>query len=331
MPRGRFRAAGFSMKLVIPGGSGQVGTILARHFHAKGDEVVVLGRAPKPAPWRVVPWDARTRGAWAKELEGADAVVNLAGRSVNCRYTPANRRAILDSRVQSTRIVGEVIAECARPPRAWLQSSTATIYAHRHDAPNDERTGILGGSEPGVPDTWKFSIGVAAAWEAALDAARTPRTRKVAMRSAMTMSPDRGGVFDVLLGLVRRGLGGRAGDGRQFVSWIHEADFIAAVEWLIQNDVSGPVNISAPEPLPNAEFMRTLREAWGVRVGLPASRWMVELGAWAMRTESELVLKSRRVVPGRLLDAGFRFRFPTWPEAARDLVRRWRDQRKWSS
>jgi uncharacterized protein (TIGR01777 family) len=315
------------MKIVIPGGSGQVGTMLARHFHAKGEKVVVLGRKPAPAAWRVAPWDARTRGDWAKELDGADVVINLAGRSVNCRYTAANRREIMDSRVDSARAVGEAIARCENPPRVWLQASTATIYAHRYDAPNDERTGIVGGGEPGAPDTWKFSIDVATSWEKMLDAARVPRTRQVAMRSAMTMSPDRGGVFDVLLGLARRRLGGRAGDGRQFVSWVHEADFISAVEWLIQNDVSGPINICAPEPLPNAEFMRALREAWGVRFGLPAARWMVELGAWAMRTESELVLKSRRVVPGRLLEGGFRFRFPAWPEAARDLCRQWRGRR----
>jgi uncharacterized protein (TIGR01777 family) len=316
------------MKIVIPGGSGQVGTMLARHFHAKGDEVVVLSRSPASTAWRVAPWDAQTRGDWAKELDGANAVINLAGRTVNCRYTAANRREILDSRVHSTRAVGEAIAACASPPRVWLQASTATIYAHRYDAPNDERTGLVGGSEPGAPDTWKFSIDVATSWEKALDAAHAPHTRKVAMRSAMTMSPDRGGVFDVLLGLVRRRLGGPAGDGKQFVSWVHETDFIAAVEWLIQNDVSGPVNICAPEPLPNAEFMRVLREAWGLRFGLPATRWMVELGAWGMRTESELVLKSRRVVPGRLLEGGFQFRFPTWPEAARDLCRQWRERRK---
>jgi uncharacterized protein (TIGR01777 family) len=263
-----------------------------------------------------------------RELDGADAVINLAGRSVNCRYTPANRRAIIDSRVRSTQIVGEALAACPRPPRVWLQSSTATIYAHRFDTPNDEETGILGGNEPGAPDTWKFSIDVARAWEQALDAVPTPRTRKVALRSAMTMSADRGGVFDVLLRLVRWGLGGRAGPGRQFVSWVHEADFIAAVEWLIRHEeVSGAVNVSAPEPLPNAEFMRSLCEAWGARFGLPAARWMVELGAWVMRTESELVLKSRRVVPGRLLSAGFAFRFPKWPEAARDLCGQWRARR----
>ena len=317
------------MKIVIPGGSGQVGAILARHFHNTGHEVVVLSRKPVPATWRVVSWDAQTRGPWAKELDGADIVINLTGRSVNCRYTPANRREIIESRVQSARLVGEVIATCNRPPRVWLQASTATIYTHRYDAPNDEHTGIIGGSEPTAPDTWKFSTDVATSWEKALDAAHTPRTRKVALRSAMTMSADRGGVFDVLLGLERRRLGGRAGDGKQFVSWVHEADFSAAVEFLIQHDeVSGAVNVSAPEPLPNADFMRALRGAWGVRFGLPAARWMLELGTWAMRTESELVLKSRRVVPGRLLDAGFVFRFPSWPEAARDLCQQWRERRK---
>jgi len=148
-------------------------------------------------------------GPWTRELDGADVVVNLAGRSVNCRYTPANRRAIKESRVNSTRVVGEAIAGAARPPRVWLQMSTATIYAHRYDAPNDEATGILGGAEPGAPDTWRFSIDVATSWERALDAAATPRTRKVALRAAVVMSPDRGGVFDLLLRLVRFGLGGR--------------------------------------------------------------------------------------------------------------------------
>ena len=312
------------MRIIIPGGSGQVGTILARHFHANGHEVIVLSRKPQRAPWRTVAWDARTVGSWIKELDGADVVINLAGRSVNCRYGPANRHAILDSRVGSTRAVGAAIAAAAKPPRVWLQAGTATIYAHRFDAPNDEATGILGGSEPQAPGTWRFSIEVARAWEDALAETCTLATRKVVMRSAMVMSPDRGGVFDVLLGLVRRGLGGRTGDGRQYVSWIHDHDFIGAVEWLIEHDdLSGAINLAAPNPLPNAEFMRALREAWGTRLGLPASRWMVELGTWFLRTESELVLKSRRVVPGRLIKAGFGFRFPEWAAAARDLCRRW--------
>jgi hypothetical protein len=317
------------MRIVIPGGSGQVGALLARRFHARGDTVLVLSRAPRDAPWRCAPWDGRSLGAWARELDGADVVINLAGRSVNCRYTDANRREILVSRVESTRAVGAAIAAAERPPRVWLQASTATIYAHRYDAPNDEATGVLGGGEPGAPDTWRFSIEVATAWERALEEAGTPATRKVALRSAMTMSPDAGGIFDTLLGLVRRGLGGTAGDGRQYVSWIHEADFVRAIDWIIaHDDVAGAINLAAPGPLPNAEFMRVLRRAWGARLGLPASRWMLGLGAAFMRTETELILKSRRVVPGRLLAGGFAFEFPEWPAAAEDLCRRWREQRR---
>lgn len=316
------------MKIVIPGGTGQVGTILARAFHAEGHEVAVLSRAPAGAPWRVVRWDARHVGDWAAELEGADAVINLAGRSVNCRYDAANRRAIKESRVESARIVGEGVARAARPPRAWLQMSTATIYAHRFDAPNDEATGIVGGSEPDAPDTWRFSIDVATSWERAAAEVDTPRTRKVSMRAAIVMSPDRGGAFDILLKLVRLGLGGRAGGGRQYVSWIHGKDFVRAVRWVIErDDLSGPINFAAPLPLPNADFMRALREAQGVRLGLPATELMLEVGARLMRSETELILKSRRVVPGRLLESGFSFQYPTWPEAARDLCGRWREGR----
>ncbi|HET9266975.1 MAG TPA: TIGR01777 family oxidoreductase [Vicinamibacterales bacterium] len=309
------------MKIVIPGGSGQVGTVLSRAFARDGHDVVVLSRRPVSQPWRTVVWDGTTVAEWARELEGADAVINLAGRSVNCRYNAANRREILDSRVLSTRAVGDAIARCARPPRVWLQASTATIYAHRYDTANDERTGILGGDEPGAPDAWRFSIDVARAWEAAFRDAAVTGTRKVALRSAITMSPDAGGPFDTLLGLVRCGLGGPAGDGRQFVSWVHHDDFTRAVRWLIERDgFDGVVNIAAPEPLPNADFMRELRQAWGMPVGLPSSGWMLDLGAAMMRTETELILKSRRVVPTRLLDAGFEFRYTRWTDAARALV-----------
>lgn len=317
------------MKIVIPGGSGQVGTVLARAFHGEGHHVVVLTRDPRPAPWRSVRWDAASPGEWTAEMEGADAVINLAGRSVNCRYTPENRRQIMDSRVVSTRVLGEAIARAGDPPRVWLQASTATIYAHRFDAPNDETTGIVGGGEAGAPDTWRFSIDVATAWERALDDAATPRTRRVKLRSAVVMSPDRGGIFDTLLGLVRRGLGGRAGNGRQYVSWIHDADFVRAIRWLIEHgEVDGAVNLASPNPLPNAEFMRVLRRAWGTRIGVPAAEWMLEVGAVFMRTETELILKSRRVVPGRLLEAGFTFDFPDWEDAARDLCARWRAGRR---
>jgi uncharacterized protein (TIGR01777 family) len=312
------------MKVVIPGGSGQVGAILARALHADGHDVVVLSRHPQTSQWRTVAWDGATLGPWVREVDGSDVVINLTGRSVNCRYTPNHRQEILDSRVKSTSAIGDAIAQARRPPQAWLQASTATIYAHRYDAPNDEATGLIGGHEPSAPSAWNFSIDVAQAWERALEQAVTPKTRKVALRSAMTMSPDAGGIFDTLLALVRRGLGGTAGDGRQFVSWIHFEDFVRATRWLIEHDeIDGVVNLAAPNPVPNEEFMRTLREAWGTRVGLPASKWMLEIGAVFMRTETELILKSRRVVPGRLLQSGFVFNYPLWNVAARDLCQRW--------
>jgi uncharacterized protein len=310
------------MKIVIPGGSGQVGTILARAFHYGGQDVVVLGRQPQRSLWRVVAWDGATLGKWQREIDGCDVVINLAGRSVNCRYTGANRDEIMQSRLLSTRVVGQAIAAATCKPRVWLQASTATIYAHRYDGPNDEYSGILGGHEPDAPKTWRFSIDVARAWERAFEEAVVDGTRKVALRSAMTLSPDAGGVFDTLLGLVRHGLGGSAGDGRQFMSWIHHEDFIAAVRWLIdRDDIEGAVNIAAPHPLPNAEFMQVLREACGVPLGLPAMKWMLEMGAVLMRTETELILKSRRVVPARLLKHGFKFKYPHWPDAALDLCR----------
>ncbi|ABF39629.1 conserved hypothetical protein [Candidatus Koribacter versatilis Ellin345] len=312
------------MKIVIPGESGQVGTILARAFHRDEHEVVVLSRRAQVQPWRVIVWDGAALGDWAKELDGCDVVINLAGRSVNCRYSEANRKEILDSRVLSTRVVGQAIANAGRPPRVWLQASTATIYSHRYDGPNDEISGLLGGEEPNAPSSWRFSIEVARAWEGAFHEAKTVHTRKVALRSAMTLSPDRGGVFDALVGLMRHGLGGRAGDGRQFMSWIHYEDFVAATGWLIDHDdIEGIVNVAAPAPLPNAEFMRALRAAFGMPLGLPASKRMLEIGAVFLRTETELILKSRRVVPTRLLDHGFKFRFPTWSDAAGHLCRQW--------
>ena len=313
------------MRIVIPGGTVQVGQILARHFHSQGHYVTVLTRTPQAAPWRTVSWDGLTLGPWITELEQSDICINLAGRSVNCRYTPANRKSIYDSRVDSTHVLNEAIASLQQPPRVWLNASTATIYRHSLDCPMDEATGELGGNEPGAPDTWNFSIEVAKAWEEAFFFTPTPRTRKVALRSAMTFSPDHGGVFDVFLRLVRHGLGGTTGSGRQFVSWIHEADFIRAIELLIaQEDFAGVVNLASPNPIPNRDFMQALRQAWGTSIGLPATEWMLEIGTCLMRTESELVLKSRQVIPTRLLNAGFHFLFPAWPSAAQDLVDRWR-------
>jgi uncharacterized protein (TIGR01777 family) len=311
------------MRVVITGGSGQVGQILARHFHANGHAVAVIARHAQSAPWSTVIWDGVQPGDWVKALDGADVVINLAGRSVNCRYTEANRREIKESRIITTRLVGEAIAAASEPPKLWLNASTATIYRQAMDRPMDEVDGEIGGNEPGIPSTWRFSYDVATSWERAFFEPGTPRTRKVAMRSAMIMSPDKGGVFDTLYNLVRAGLGGTLGSGKQFVSWVHDADFVRAIEFLIARpDMDGIINITSPNPLPNRDFMAVLRRAIATPVGLPAMAWMLEVGAVFLRTETELILKSRWVVPRRLTDAGFNFQFPEWSSAAADLLMR---------
>jgi uncharacterized protein (TIGR01777 family) len=315
------------LRIVLPGGSGHIGQLLARHFHDHGHRVVVLSRRPSAASWQVVGWDGRTLDHWVKELEGADLVINLAGRSVNCRYTAANRREIMESRIFPTRIIGDAIARCSQPPAVWMNASTATIYRHALDRPMDEASGELGGNEADAPASWRFSIEVATQWEQTFFAADTPRTRKIALRSAVVMSPTRGGAFHALLNLVRAGLGGKAASGKQFVSWIHQTDFVNAIEFLIaQPHLEGCINLSSPNPLPNCDFMCFLREALGIPVGMPSPAWMLEMGAFFLRTETELILKSRRVVPGRLLEAGFQFTFPEWKPAADDLVDLWRLQ-----
>ena len=319
------------LHIVIPGGSGQVGTILARHFHAQGHHVTVLARNRHGAHWPVVVWDGTTLGDWTSTLNGADVLINMSGRSVNCRYTAKNRAEIKESRVATTRLLGQAITQSARPPRLWMNASTATIYRHALDRPMDEASGEIGGKEDerDVPSTWRFSIDVATSWEQAFFSANTPNTRKVALRSVMVMSPDADGVFDHLLRLVRFGLGGPAGSGQQFVSWIHDTDFLRSIDFLIAHEeLDGAVNLAAPNPLPNSEFMRALRQAAGANIGLPSTRLMLEVGALFLRTETELILKSRRVVPGRLLQSGFHFDFPDWSSAAKDLVERYRTRTK---
>lgn len=315
------------LRIVIPGGTGLLGQILARHFHERGHAVTVLGRHPRKFSWDSALWDGLELGDWTHIIDGADVVINLAGRSVRCRRSAANQREIKQSRVITTALVGQAIAQAARPPAVWLNASTAGIYRHSVDRAVDDLTGEVGGDPPGTPAEWRFLVDVAESWERALFAAKTEHTRRVAMRLGIVMSPEERGGFGHMLGMVRMGLGGSAGNGRQFVSWIHDVDFVRAVEFLIgREDFSGPVNVCSPCPLPNREFMRCLRHAWCTTyIGLPAPKWVLSLGALVMGTEAQLLLKSRRVVPKRLVQGGFDFHFPNWRAASQDLVCRWRD------
>ncbi|HTA95714.1 MAG TPA: TIGR01777 family oxidoreductase, partial [Verrucomicrobiae bacterium] len=297
-----------SRRIILAGGSGFLGQALAKRFLQQNYEVIVLTRSPRARndAAKEIAWDAKSLGDWTKSVDGAEVVVNLTGKSVDCRYNEANRKAIIASRVDSTRVLGEAISKCKQPPRVWLNSSSATIYKHTFDKPMDE-TGETGAT-PEAHD--EFSIEVIRKWECALDEAQTPVTRKVALRITMVFGKN-GGVFPVLRRLTRFGLGGKMGSGRQFVSWIHVEDFLRAVEWLVaKDDLSGAINFAAPNPLPNSNMMRLMRETGGVPFGLPATEWMLEIGAIFLRTETELILKSRRVVPGKLLASGFQFQFP---------------------
>jgi len=306
-------------RIIVAGGSGFIGRLLTDRLVSGNNDVIVLTRSPGPVAQsiRQVGWDGRMLGDWARELEGARALINLAGRSVNCRYNDRNRQEILESRVDSTRVLGEAVSRCNKPPPVWLNASTATIYKHTFDRQMDEATGVIGAT-PEAKDA--FSIEVARAWEDTLNEAATPDTRKVALRTAMVFAASKGGVYRVLRGLTRWGLGGNIAGGRQYISWIHEADFCRAVEWLIdRDDFSGPVNLASPNQIPQREMMRIIRRELGVPFGLPATRRMLEVAAFVHRTEAELIIKSRRVAPGRLLEAGFQFLFPRMEDAVREI------------
>lgn len=311
-------------KIILAGGSGFLGGSLAKHFGALGWEVVILTRTPKARTdsVREVAWDTKSLGGWAQELDDATAIVNLTGRSVDCRYTAKNRREIMDSRVNSTRVVGEAIAKCKTPPQVWLNSSTATVYTHTFGKPHDESSQDM---DSAVDAKDAFSVEVAQAWERTLNEAITPRTRKVALRTSMVLGLGRNSVFPVLRRLTKLGLGGRQGSGNQFVSWIHVEDFCRAIEWIIaHDDLVGPINQCAPNPLPNRDMMKIFREVCSMPIGLPAAEWMLEIGAFFLRTETELIFKSRRVVSQKLADSGFSFHFPTFREALLDLEQRLR-------
>ncbi len=303
--------------VVIFGANGFLGRYLCRHFARTGREVVAIARSRKgwSGDGMFLEWDGKTQGPWALALEGAELVINLAGRSVNCRYTATNKEEIFCSRTNSTTAIGTAIAACRVPPALWLNSSTATWYRHAEDGPQDEWNGEHGTG---------FSCDVAAAWEDAFFAAQIPpETRKVALRTGMVLANEPGTVYDVLTGLTNRALGGTLGAGSQRVSWIHMEDFLRAIDFIARDPFfEGIVNITAPEFPTNRQWMRYFRETVGMPIGLPATEWMLKIGAAFMDTETELVTKSRWAQPLRLCEAGFRWRYATAAGAIDDLEHR---------
>lgn len=303
--------------VVIIGANGFLGRYLCRHFARSGREVVAIGRNRKgwSRDGMFLEWDGKTVGSWAYALEGAGLVINLAGRSVNCRYNARNRNEIMQSRVNSTIAVGKAIAQCRVAPALWINSSTATWYRHAEDFPQDEWHGEAGNG---------FSCQVAAAWEDAFFSAKVPaETRKVALRMGMVLANEPETVYDVLSGLANKALGGTMGSGNQKVSWIHMEDLIRIIEHLMNDPfMEGIVNATAPDFPSNRELMHLFRELVGMPVGLPASEMMLGIGALFLGTERELVLKSRWALPARLQEAGFRWRFANAADAIDNLEKR---------
>jgi uncharacterized protein (TIGR01777 family) len=300
------------MKIVIAGGSGFLGKALTNYFVKKNIQVTILSRKPRNSNSGLVKevyWDGKTLQAWGHELEGAEALINLSGKSVDCRYTEQNKQQIYSSRLASTQVLGDAVLQCIDPPKVWLNSSSATIYRGSYDKFMDERHGEIGHD---------FSMDVCKKWEAVFDKCITPRTRKVILRTSIVLDV-KGGALVPLLKLVKAGLGGKMGSGKQYFSWIHIHDFCRINEWLIQKPAAGIYNVCSPQPVPNADFMKALRHNVHVRVALPLPVALLTCGAALIRTETELVLKSRKVYPQRLLDEEFVFEFPDLKTALEDL------------
>lgn len=293
-------------RIVIAGGNGFIGEYLHNYFTAKGDEVSIISRRKVSFTKNVFIWDGETSGAWEVCLEGADILINLAGKSVNCRYHEANKKALVHSRVHTTELLGRALQRCKRPPALWLNASSATVYRHAEDRPMDEETGELGND---------FSPGIVKAWEKTFFAFQIEGVRQVALRAAITLGKD-GGVMPYYVSLVRVMAGGTQGKGTQRYSWIHAEDVARIIEWIYEHkEFNGVVNLSSPNPTTNAEFMRAVRKAWGMPFGIPMPEWMLRIGMAIMGSEPELVLKSRWVIPTRLLKAGFKFKYEKLEEA----------------
>jgi uncharacterized protein len=304
-------------KIVLAGGSGQIGTAMVEHFKDKAESIIILSRSPEKHAGNIhtLNWDGKTLGAWAKELDGADMLINLAGKNVNCRYNEKNKEEIINSRVNSINVLTSAIAQCKTPPKLYIQSASATIYRHAEDGPMTEENKEIGEG---------FSIKVCKKWEGTFleKTKQFPEMRKVILRISLVMGPKEG-VFPRLRNLVKFGLGGMQGNGRQMVSWIHEKDVAGIIEWIVTHpELEGIFNCTSPTPIPNKEMMRIIRKEMAMPIGLPAPRLLLEAGAILIGTETELILKSRWVLPERILNTGYRFIFPEMKEAVNDILSR---------
>ena len=312
-------------KIVIAGGSGFIGEELIRYFGKQNDIVILTRKLSESvnnrntytqltdndlARTKFVKWDGKSLGNWCTEINKADILINLAGKSVNCRYTERKKKEIIDSRVKSTQIIGQAIQQLSNPPQLWINSSSATIYRHAMDRPQDEYTGEIKDD---------FSVEVCKQWEKTFYEKQTPFTRKVALRMAITLGA--GGVMLPYFNLLKFGLGGKQGSGEQMYSWIHIEDTCRIIDWLYEhNELQGTFNCSSPSPITNEVFMKTLRKVTNTPFGLPAFDWMLKFGAFVIGTEIELVLKSRWVVPTKLLETGYDFKYPFIAEALQNVI-----------
>ncbi|KAA5531864.1 TIGR01777 family oxidoreductase [Paenimyroides baculatum] len=299
-------------KMVIAAGTGFLGTVLIDFFKGSYQEIIVLtrGKSEKKNNIQFVHWNANSLTGWEEVLENADVLINLAGKSVDCRYTPENKATILSSRIDSTRVLNEAVLKCKNPPKHFINTSTATIYRHSEDKQMDEYSGEIGDD---------FSMNVAKSWEKVFYEVHTDKTLKTAVRTSIVLGKN-GGAFIPLKRLTQLGFGGKNGSGNQFVSWIHELDFARAIAFIINNKMTGSVNVVSPKPERNDDFMRKLRKAVGIPFGIPVSKTLLQIGAKIIQTEPELVLKSRNVIPKRLTENGFVFEYHDLEKAFKNLL-----------
>jgi hypothetical protein len=291
-------------KIVLAGGTGFVGKYLKAKFTELGYDVKIISRQSDSIQWNDTP-------SIMEAIDNSEMLINLAGKSVDCRYNKKNKEEILNSRTETTKILGEVILNCKNPPKLWINSSTATIYRHAEDRPMTEREGEIGTG---------FSVGVAKSWEKSFFHFKLTNTRQVALRMAIVLGKD-GGVMTPFKNLVRFGLGGKQGTGKQMFSWIHIEDLFGIIQFVQSNkNMVGAYNCSSPNPVSNKVLMQSLRQAMNVKFGLPSPKFLLKIGAVLIRTETELILKSRWVVPERLLEVGFKFQFSTIDEALRNIL-----------